>query len=67
MSVDLPNSVKNLVDSTFVRRMLMKCIKHEKTNKIVRTNDEAAELKVASGDWIFIPKQEWKEKVRDSK
>ena len=49
------------------RLSLMKCIKQTKTSKIVRTNDEAAEIKVASGDWIFIPKQEWKEKVRDSK
>ena len=45
----------------------MKCIQELATNKIVRTNDGAAELKVASGDWIFIPKKEWKEKVRDSK
>ena len=45
----------------------MKCIQELATEKIVRTNDEAASMKVASGDWIFIPKRKWKEKVRDCK
>ena len=31
------------------------------------TNDGAAAMKVASGDWTYIAKSEWKEKVRDSK
>jgi hypothetical protein len=45
----------------------MKCIKQITTSKIVRTNDEAAAMKVASGDWTYIAKKEWKDKVRDSK
>jgi hypothetical protein len=45
----------------------MKCIKEISTNKIVRTNDAMANLKVSSGDWKYIPKEEWKSKVRDSK
>ena len=43
----------------------MKCIKQLSTSKIVRTNDGAAELQVASGNWKYTSKQEWKEKVRD--
>jgi len=46
---------------------MMKCIKQLSTSKIVRTNDGAAAMKVASGDWTYIAKKEWKEKVRDSK
>tara|TARA_R110002020_G_scaffold443766_2_gene655069 strand:- start:6632 stop:6775 length:144 start_codon:yes stop_codon:yes gene_type:complete len=45
----------------------MKCIKQITTSKIVRTNDGAAAMKVASGDWAYVPKEEWKSKVRDSK
>jgi len=43
----------------------MKCIKSMTTSKIVRTNDGAAEMKVASGDWAYIAKKEWKNLVRD--
>ena len=45
----------------------MKCIKQSATNKIVRTNDQAAGLMVSTGDWKYVPKTEWKLKVRDSK
>ena len=45
----------------------MKCIKQITTSKIIRTNDEAAAMKVASGDWSYVSKKEWKTKVRDSK
>ena len=45
----------------------MKCIKQITTSKIVRTNDGAAAMKVASGDWVYIAKKEWKDTVRDSK
>ena len=45
----------------------MKCIKQIATDKIVRTNDKAAVLMVSTGDWKYVPKEEWKMKVRDSK
>ena len=45
----------------------MKCIKSTIKDEILRKRDREAAQLVASGDWIFIPKQEWKEKVRDSK
>ena len=44
----------------------MKCIKQIATDKIIRTNDKAAVLMVSSGDWKYISKEEWKEKVRDN-
>ena len=44
---------------------MMKCIEQISTGKIVRTNNGAAELQVASGNWKYTSKKEWKEKVRD--
>ena len=44
----------------------MKCIRQNTTDKIVRTNDQAAALRVPAGDWKYVPKSEWKMKVRDS-
>ena len=45
----------------------MKCIVKTKDGLIKRTSDESAQLMVDTGDWKFIPKREWKEKVRDRK
>ena len=33
----------------------MKCIRQNTTDKIVRTNDQAAELRVSTGDWKYVP------------
>ena len=35
-------------------------------NQILRVKDEIADVKVKSGKYQFIPKSEWKEKVRDA-
>ena len=43
----------------------MKCVKHIETGKIMRVSDKIANKHVYLGGWIFIPKQEWKDKVRD--
>ena len=45
----------------------MKCIVSNKDGLIKRTSDESAQLMVDTGDWTYIPKREWKEKVRDRK
>jgi hypothetical protein len=48
----------------------MKCIKNIKAsksydlNEIRRTDDIDAEQKVKSGNWKYIPKEEWKAEVR---
>ena len=48
----------------------MKCIKAVKNNNtyksghISRVENKEADLKVSSGDWMFIPKSEWKQEVR---
>lgn len=42
----------------------MKCIK-SKEGEIRRVADKDAELKVSNFGWVFIPKSEWKTKVRD--
>jgi hypothetical protein len=45
----------------------MKCIKLIRQSKgrelgeIMRTSDSDAELRVKGGNWIFIPKSEWKD------
>ncbi len=41
----------------------MKCIK--KGDEIRRVSDQDADLKVKVHGWSFIPKSEWKTKVRD--
>lgn len=43
----------------------MKCIVNIKSDKIKRISDDSAQLAVDSGDWKYVPKKEWKEKVRD--
>tara|TARA_R100000781_G_C4081240_1_gene127818 strand:- start:4272 stop:4418 length:147 start_codon:yes stop_codon:yes gene_type:complete len=45
----------------------MKCVKNIVKKEILRKRDGEAAMLVASGDWIYVPKSEWKEKVRDSK
>jgi hypothetical protein len=42
----------------------MKCIK--KGDEIRRVSDVDADLKVKVHGWTFIPKSEWKTKVRDA-
>jgi len=42
----------------------MKCIKN-KEGEIRRVADKDADLKVKNYGWVFIPKSEWKTKVRD--
>jgi hypothetical protein len=50
----------------------MKCIKATKNNNvykvghITRVENKDADLKVSTGDWMFIPKSEWKQKVRET-
>ena len=44
----------------------MKCVKHIETGKIMRVSDKIANKHVYLGGWKFIPKQEWKDKVRRS-
>jgi hypothetical protein len=41
----------------------MKCIK--KDGEIRRVSDVDADLKVKVHGWVFVPKSEWKTKVRD--
>jgi hypothetical protein len=41
----------------------MKCIK--KGDEIRRVSDQDADLKVKVHGWSFVPKAEWKTKVRD--
>jgi hypothetical protein len=46
----------------------IKCIKETKNyklNEIRRVNDKDADEKVTSGNWKFIPKEEWKKELRD--
>ena len=43
----------------------MKCVKHVETGKIMRVADKVAHKHVFSGGWKYIPKQEWKDNVRD--
>ena len=38
----------------------MKCIKNVETNEIKRIDDVVAQTRVVSGEWIYIPKSEWK-------
>lgn len=51
----------------------MKCIKATKNNNIykvgyiTRVENKDADLKVSTGDWMFIPKSEWKQEVRGTK
>jgi len=42
----------------------MKCIK--KDGEIRRVSDVDADLKVKVHGWTFVPKSEWKTKVRDA-
>lgn len=42
----------------------MKCIKNQ-TGEIRRVADKDADVKVKSYGWTFVPKSEWKTKVRD--
>ena len=42
----------------------MKCIK-SKEGEIRRVSNVDADAKVANFGWVFIPKAEWKTKVRD--
>ena len=42
----------------------MKCIK-SKEGEIRRVSEKDADAKVANYGWVFIPKSEWKTKVRD--
>ena len=44
----------------------MKCVKHVETGKIMRVADKVAHKHVFSGGWKYIPKQEWKDNVRDN-
>lgn len=43
----------------------MKCLKSNKTGKIIRVSDR--EAYAATSEWKFIPKSEWKESVRPVK
>ena len=43
----------------------MKCLKSSKTGEIIRVTNEKADL--ATREWKFIPKSEWKLDVRPSK
>ena len=49
----------------------MKCIKNLETSEIKRVSEYTAHFNVDGGDWIYIPKSEWKslkvkvEKVRE--
>ncbi len=45
----------------------MKCIKNTLSGKITRVKNEIADSQVDSGKWIFVPKKDWKNKVRDAK
>lgn len=48
----------------------MKCIKALKPNNgykvgaILRTDELTADIRVSGGDWMFIPKSEWKVETR---
>jgi hypothetical protein len=42
----------------------MKCIKKDET--IVRIADEEAHVKVTKFGWKYVPRSEWKEKIRDA-
>ncbi len=44
----------------------MKCIKNT-DGEIRRVRDDHAATQVKSGDWMYIPKSEWKEATRPSK
>ena len=43
----------------------MKCLKSSKTGKIIRVSDREANL--ATSEWKFIPKSEWKAATRKTK
>ena len=43
----------------------MKCLKSTKTGKIIRVTDREADM--ASSEWKFIPKSEWKAATRKVK
>jgi len=43
----------------------MKCVKDH--DKVLRVSDDEAFDLVRGGNWKYVPKKEWKEKVRDSK
>ena len=43
----------------------MKCLKNSKTGEIIRVKDKAADI--ATSEWKFIPKSEWKAAVRPVK
>jgi hypothetical protein len=43
----------------------MKCLKSNKTGKIIRVSDREANL--ATSEWKFIPKSEWKSATRKVK
>jgi len=45
----------------------MKCLKSSTNDSIVRAIEKEAIKMVASGNWVYIQKKEWKEKVRDKK
>ncbi len=43
----------------------MKTIQNTKSNEIVRTTNNNATMLTKTGQWVYIPKQEWKKQVRD--
>ena len=43
----------------------MKCVKHVESGKIMRVANKIAHKHVILGAWKYIPKQEWKDVVRD--
>lgn len=45
----------------------MKCIKNLETKEIKRVDDTIAHSRVKLGDWVYIPKSEWKADVRGIK
>jgi hypothetical protein len=50
----------------------MKCIRSVKQKEngsyeYVRTDDETAEIRVSSKQWIYIPKEEYKSKINITK
>ena len=46
----------------------MKCIRKNKENsKILRVKDSEAFRRIDSGEYIFVPKNEWKEQEKNKK
>jgi len=44
----------------------MKCIKNKETEVITKTYDENAFRMIKAGTHVFVPRKEWKMKVRDA-